>query len=160
MGERVTYVPAQDSRHRQAMMLPTVTDSQPIMVVDAVFTPQATVKETVTPVDRSVALVIRLAPVSAIYMVLAIALALAFNVALVWAFVGFAALTWWSYYSLDAAERYDSATGVEHHRIDAAERLASQKIEADSAVRMQITRAYLKQLEGSTYDSQTTKQIG
>jgi uncharacterized membrane protein len=59
--------------------------------------------------ERSKALIVRLLPVSIIYLVLAIALALALNVALVWAFVAFAALTWWSYYTLDAAERYDSA---------------------------------------------------
>jgi hypothetical protein len=153
---RDTYVEA--GRKQTVMTMPTVADSHPI-VVDMAFQPQATVKETTTPVDRSVALVIRLAPVTAIYLVLSIALALAFNVALVWAFVGFAALTWWSYYSLDAAERYDSATGVEHHRIDAAERLASQKIEADKETRLMITRAYLKQLEGPTHDTQTTKQI-
>ncbi len=98
--------------------------------------------------ERSKALIVRLLPVSLIYMVLAIALAIAFNVSLVWAFMAFAGLTWWSYYSLDASERYDSATGVEHHRIDAAERLASQKMEHDAQLRREVTQAYLKQLEG------------
>jgi hypothetical protein len=96
--------------------------------------------------ERSKALIVRLLPVTAIYLVLSVALAFAFNVALVWAFVAFAGLTWFSYYSLDASERYDSATGVEHHRIDAAERLASQKMEYDAQLRREITQAYLKQL--------------
>jgi hypothetical protein len=120
----------------------------PVIMVDQAFQPQSTIRETTGPMERSKALIVRLLPVSAIYMVLAIALALAFNVALVWAFVAFAGLTWWSYYSLDASERYDSATGVEHHRIDAAERLAEKKMAHDAQLRKEITAAFLKQLEG------------
>mgnify|MGYP007009266425 CR=1 FL=1 len=130
----------------QAQQLDRVAQQQSVIMVDQAFTPQATVKETSDPLVRSKALVVRLLPVSLIYLVLAVALAFAFNVALVWSFVAFAALTWWSYYSLDASERYDSATGVEHHRIDAAERLASQKMEYDAQLRREITQAYLKQL--------------
>jgi hypothetical protein len=132
----------------QAQQMERITQQAPVIIVDQAFQPQPTIKETTGPMERSKALIVRLLPVSAIYMVLAIALAFAFNVALVWAFVGFAALTWWSYYTLDAAERYDSATGVEHHRIDAAERLASQKMDYDAQLRREVTQAYLKQLEG------------
>jgi hypothetical protein len=133
----------------QAQQLDRVAQAQtPVIMVDQAFQPQSTIKETTGPMERSKALIVRLLPVSLIYMVLAIALAFAFNVALVWAFVAFAGLTWLSYYSLDSAERYDSATGVEHHRIDAAERLASQKMEHDAQLRKEITAAFLKQLEG------------
>jgi hypothetical protein len=153
---RGTYV---EAGRKQATM-PTMPDSQPI-VVDAVFTPQATVKEAVTPIDRSVALVIRLLPNTLIWLVLTIPLALAFNVSMLWALIAFALLTFWSYREHDAAERYDSATGVEHHRIDAAERLTSQKIEADKQVRMKILADYIKTLEGPTHDNtQTTQQSG
>jgi hypothetical protein len=132
----------------QAQQLDRVTQQAPVIIVDQAFQPQSTIKETTGPMERSKALIVRLLPVTAIYMVLSVALSFAFNVALVWAFVGFAGLTWWSYYSLDASERYDSATGVEHHRIDAAERLASQKMEYDAQLRREITQAYLKQLGG------------
>jgi hypothetical protein len=131
----------------QAQQLDHAAQAQmPVIIVDQAFQPQSTIKETTGPMERSKALIVRLLPVTAIYLVLSLALAFAFNVALVWAFVGFAALTWWSYYTLDSAERYDSATGVEHHRIDAAERLASQKMEYDAQIRREITQAYLKQL--------------
>jgi hypothetical protein len=132
----------------QAQQLDPVTQPPPMIRVDQAFQAQSTTRETTGPMERSKALIVRLLPVSTIYMVLAIALAFAFNVALVWAFVAFAGLTWWSYYTLDVAERYDSATGVEHHRIDAAERLASQKMAYDVQLRREITQAYLKQLEG------------
>ena len=132
-----------------AQQLDRVAQAQtPVIMVDQAFQAQSTIKETTGPMERSQALIVRLLPVTLIYLVLSVALAIAFNVALVWAFVGFAALTWWSYYSLDASERYDSATGVEHHRIDAAERLASQKMAHDAQLRREITQAYLKQLEG------------
>ncbi len=137
----------------QAQQLDRVAHQTPVIMVDQAFQPQSTIRETTGPMERSKALIVRLLPVSAIYMVLAIALAFAFNVALVWAFVAFAALTWWSYYTLDASERYDSATGVENHRIDAAERLASQKMEYDAQLRREVTQAYLKQLEGPKHDN-------
>ena len=131
----------------QAQQLDRAAQAQaPVIMVDQAFQPQPTIKETTGPMERSKALIVRLLPVTLIYLVLSVALAFAFNVSLVWAFVGFAGLTWWSYYSLDASERYDSATGVEHHRIDAAERLASQKMEYDAQLRREITQAYLKQL--------------
>lgn len=119
-----------------------------ILVPDQAFNPQATTKESTSPMERSKALIVRLLPVTLIYLVLSVALALAFNVALVWAFVGFAALTWWSYYSLDASERYDSATGVEHHRIEAAKEVALQKLANDRAQQQEITQAYIKMLGG------------
>jgi hypothetical protein len=122
--------------------------TSPVIVVDGVFTPQATVKETTGPLERSYALVVRLLPVTAIYLVFSITIAIAFEFRMVWGLLIFAALTWLSYYTLDAAERYDSATGVEHHRIDAAKELASQKMEYDAQLRREITAAYLKQLEG------------
>jgi len=122
--------------------------AQPPMQVDTVFVPQATVRETATPVDRSHALLLRLLPITLVWLVLAIALAFALHIEFAFTFVLFAALTWWSYYTMDGQERYDSATGVEHHRIDAAERLASQKMEYDAQLRREITQAYLKQLEG------------
>lgn len=135
----------------QAQQLDRAVQAQtPVVMVDQAFQAQPTTHETTGPMERSKALIVRLLPVTTIYLVLSVALAFAFNVALVWAFVAFAALTWWSYYSLDASERYDSATGVEHHRIDAAERLASQKMEYDAQLRREITQAYLKQLEGPT----------
>lgn len=146
-SQAYSYTPA------QAQQLDRVAQQTPVIIVDQAFQPQNTIKETTGPMERSKALIVRLLPVSLIYMVLAIALAFAFNVALVWAFVAFAALTWWSYYSLDASERYDSATGVEHHRIDAAERLASQKMEYDAQLRREITQAYLKQLESPKHDN-------
>src|SRR5215212_4004303 len=96
----------------EANQLDRVAQQAPVIIVDQAFQPQSTIKETTGPMERSKALIVRLLPVTAIYLVLSLALAFAFNVALVWAFVGFAALTWWSYYTLDSAERYDSATGV------------------------------------------------
>jgi hypothetical protein len=151
-----TYVDGRDTRQR--IMVPP--SDPPVVVVDAAFTPQYSTKETTTPVNRSTALLIRLAPVTAIYLIFAITIAIAFELRMVWGMLIFAALTWWSYYTMDAAERWDSATGVEHHRIEAAKDLAEQKMAYDAQVRMQITQAYLKQLEGPTYDTQTTQQSG
>jgi hypothetical protein len=137
----------------QAQQLDRVAQQTPVIVLDQAFQPQATVKETSDPLVRSKALVVRLLPVTLIYLVLSIALAFAFNFRMVWGLLIFAGLCWFSYYSLDAAERYDSATGVEHHRIDAAERLASQKMEYDAQLRREVTQAYLKQLESPKHDN-------
>jgi hypothetical protein len=147
--EKNNYVSGSSSRALTPAHLERIGQAtEPVIMVDAVFTPQATVKETTGPLERSYALVVRLLPVTAIYLVFSITIAIAFDFRMVWGLIIFAALTWWSYYTLDAAERYDSATGVEHHRIDAAKELASEKMSYDAQLRREITQAYIKQLGG------------
>jgi hypothetical protein len=148
--EKNNYVSGSSSRALTPAHLERIGQStETVIMVDAVFTPQATVKETTGPLERSYALVVRLLPVTAIYLVFSIAISLAFEFRMIWGLIIFAALTWWSYYTLDAAERYDSATGVEHHRIDAAKELASEKMSYDAQLRREVVGAYLKQLGGS-----------
>jgi hypothetical protein len=155
--EKNNYVSGSSSRALTPAHLERIGQAtEPVIMVDAVFTPQATVKETTGPLERSYALVVRLLPVTAIYLVFSITIAIAFDFRMVWGLIIFAGLTWWSYYSLDAAERYDSATGVEHHRIDAAKELASQKMAYDDRRREQITAAFIKSLEGP-HDPKATK---
>jgi hypothetical protein len=130
--------------------------TDPVIMVDAVFTPQSTIKETTGPVERSVGLVIRLLPYTLVWMSLTIPLALALQVSMLWAFIAFSLLTYWSYREHDAAERGDSAVGLEKYRIDAAERLASEKMAYDDRRREQITAAFIKSLEGP-HDPKATK---
>lgn len=120
----------------------------PITVPDQAFNPQATTTESATPIERSKALIVRLAPVTIIYLVLSVSIAIVLSVDLAWAFVVFAALTALSYYNMDASERYDSATGVEHHRIEAAKAVALQKLENDRQAQREITQTYIKFLGG------------
>lgn len=133
----------------QAQQLDRAVQAQtPVIMVDAAFAPQASTQEQATPVGRSLGLVIRLLPFSLIWLVLSLAISLWLDVGEIPGFIMFGVLTATSYYAMDKNERYDSATGVEHHRIDAAERLASQKMEYDAQLRREITQAYLKQLGG------------
>lgn len=143
------YVSGSSSRALTPAQLDRIGQAtDPVIVVDAAFTPQNSIKESTGPLERSYALVVRLLPVTAIYLVFSITISLAFEFRMVWGLIIFAALTWWSYYSLDAAERWDSATGVEHHRIDAAKELASEKMGYDAQLKREITQAYIKQLGG------------
>ncbi len=133
----------------QARRLENMTQpDNAILIPDQAFNPQATTKESTGPMERSKALIVRLIPVTLIYLVLSVALAFAFNVALVWAFVAFAGLTAFSYYNMDNLERYDSASGIEHHRIEAAKEVALQKLANDRAQQQEITQAYIKMLGG------------
>lgn len=149
MGERVTYVPAR-TEQRQTINLPPEAwqSAPPVVVVDSAFAGIKTTTEETTPISRSLALILRLLPFTVVWMVLALAVSILLNLGEIPGFIIFAVLTAVTYYALDRSERYDSATGVEHHRIDAAERLAMTKMTHDATLRREITAAYLKQLGG------------
>lgn len=130
------------------------------VIVDEAFRAQTTNQESATPIDRSLALGIRLVPITLVWLVLSVGIVWAMKAELSYAFILFAMLTVWSYYKLDASERYDSPVGVEHHRLDAAERLASQKMEYEDRRAFMVTEAFIRHLEGASNDTtKATKQI-
>lgn len=126
--------------------------AEPHTVVDSVFQAQATKQESATPIDRSVALIIRLIPITGVWLVLSVALVLVLGVNMQVGFIAFAGLTALSYYKLDDRERFDSPVGVEHHRIDAAHDLAIRKLEHDATLKRELLQTWAQSIgEGSKH---------
>jgi len=137
----------------QAQQLDRMTQPvTPAVQVDTVFVPQATVRETATPVKRAIALTIRVLPFTVVWLVLAIGIVWKFQFDSADAFLIFAVLTAVTYYGLGGQEYQYSTNGLERHRIDMATHLASQKMAYDAQLRREITQAFLKQLGGPSRD--------
>lgn len=120
-----------------------------------VWQPSPSIVEHSTPMQRAGALVVRQVLLWAIWLVLAVAAALAawqfarigsglsalFGLAV---FGGCAAA---SFIALDRAERSDSATGLEKHRINQAAELERLKLRQDHELRRAALDEYLDRLE-------------
>ena len=119
----------------------------PTIMVEQAFQAQEGADERTSGKDRSVALVIRLLPITAIWLVLSIGIVWKFNLQNNDAVLIFAALTALTFYSMDKNERYDSKHGVEHHKIDSAVFLTERKLEHDQELKKMALEATLKQLE-------------
>jgi hypothetical protein len=147
--EKNNYVSGSSSRALTPAHLERIGQAaEPVIMVDAAFTPQNSIKESTGPVERSKGLLLRLIPSTIICggVSWAVSGVLALNSPT--AFLIFFGLMFLWYKSMDDNERWDSATGVEHHRIDAAERLADTKMAHDARLKEKVMNAYLKQLGG------------
>lgn len=126
------------------------------------FQAQEGAKERIGGVERSLALLVRLAPLAVLWGILgalcAFVLALLIEVdATTSAAAGLFLFIWLSYNSYagaDERERYDSPNGVEHHRINAATGLAERQQDLDDTHRREMARTYLQHLEGGNGGNQ------
>lgn len=122
--------------------------------------PQHTITESATPEQRARALVIRQAFLWVIWLVLAIAAALAawqlaglgsglsalFGLAV---FGGCAAA---AFVALDRAERADSAVGLEKHRINRAAELERMRLLQEYELRQAALDAFIQRMEGGDHE--------
>lgn len=128
-------------------------------VADA-WRPQHTISESATPEQRARALIIRQASLWLIWLVLAVAAALAawqlaglgsglsalFGLAV---FGGCAAA---AFVALDRAERADSAVGLEKHRINRAAELEKLRLLQEYELRQAALDAFIKRMEGGDHE--------
>ena len=118
----------------------------PTIMVEQAFTAQEGADERTSGKDRSVALVIRLLPITVVWLVLSIGVVWKFQLGREDTVLIFAVLTALTFYSMDKNERYDSKHGVEHHKIDSAVYLTERKLEHDQELKSMALQATLKQL--------------
>jgi hypothetical protein len=152
MANRVTFVPAKPEPKTINLPSDAWQTGQPSIVIENALNGLDTTREEATPVSRSVGLVIRLIPFSVVWLVLALAITWMLDLDDVAAMLIFAALTAYTYYRLDLSERYDSAAGIEHHKIDATERVHLARLEHESKLRMLALETTMKMLERSDND--------
>ena len=152
---KTSYVPAQPEASRvypitavQAQLLEQwgSASTQELPGTPA-FIPHDSTHEQTTPIERSLALIVRLLPFTVIWFVLSLAVVwlLAANQAV--GYLLFAVLTALTYYLMDRSEREFSTNGLERHRIDAATSLAREKLRTDAYLRREVVHAHLRLLE-------------
>lgn len=118
----------------------------------AAFAAQEIVRETTNGKERAVATVIRMAPMTGIFAILATGLAFALRLSLGQTLVIFAIVTGVTYYRFNRTDYEHSAAGVERHRIDRATELAKAKMGYDNQLRRELAQAYLQHLEQLDHD--------
>lgn len=116
------------------------------------FAAQEIVRETTNGKERAVATVIRMAPMTGIFAILATGLAFALRLSLGQTLVIFAIVTGVTYYRFNRTDYEHSAAGVERHRIDRATELAKAKMGYDNQLRRELAQAYLQHLEQLDHD--------
>lgn len=134
--------------------------AQPVIMVEGAFQAHEGADERTSGKDRSIAFLMRLAPLVALWAILgAVAAFVLFTMIEVdeatsaaIGFTVFVYLSYRSYAQADERERYDSRNGVEHHRIDVAENLTLKKLEHDQELKRMALDATLKQLEARGND--------
>lgn len=120
--------------------------------IQPAFAAQETVRETTNGKERAVATVIRMAPMTGIFAILATGLAFALRLSWGQALVIFALITGVTYYRFNRTDYEHSAAGVERHRIDRATELAKAKLAHDNQLRRELAQTYLQYLEQSKDD--------
>jgi hypothetical protein len=102
--------------------------------------------ERTNPLQRSQALVVRLLPFTAVWLVLAVGLSWLAAMGGAFGAVLFAGLTAVTYARMDWQERQFSRNGLERHRIDTAADLRLAEMEHQQELRRMAMRAHLKML--------------
>lgn len=120
--------------------------------VNAAFQAREATRETTNGKDRAVATVIRMAPMTGIFAILATGLAFALRLSLGQTLVIFAVVAGVTYYRFNRTDYEHSAAGVERHRIDRATEVAQTKLAYDNQLRRELARVYLQHLEQSDHD--------
>ncbi len=149
MANRVTFVPAKPEAKTINLPSDAWQTAQPSIVIENALNGLDTTREEATPVSRSVGLVIRLIPFTIAWIVLSIVVPWLLDMDSMVGFLIFAVLTAYTYYRLDLSERYDSAAGIEHHKIDATERVHMARLEHEQKLRMLALETTMKMLERS-----------
>lgn len=102
--------------------------------------------ERTTGKDRAIALVIRLAPFSAVWLVLAIGVAWAAGMGGWFVLCAFSGLTAVTYAWLDRQEYQFSRTGLERHKVDTLASLKRDEMTHQQELRRMALTAHLKML--------------
>lgn len=123
-----------------SLLIPQVVD------VDASMTARDGATEKTSGLDRAAALVIRLAPFSVTWLVLAVGVSWAASMGGAFALCLFAGLTAVTYAYLDHKDHEYSRNGLERHRVDTYASLKRDEMSHQQELRRMALQAHLKML--------------
>jgi len=143
------YVPAvvQSTRGPDRSLDFTAVSTMPATIhVDAPLQTLDGAQEKTTGMDRSLALVVRMAPFTIIWLLLAIGVSWAASMGGGFTLILFAGLTACTYGYLDRQERQFSRNGLERHKVDTLAHLKLAEMDHTQELRRMALEAHLKML--------------
>lgn len=143
----VTTQPKQSRRQQLARQVAEIANVPTTVIVDEALTTLEGAKETTNGMDRSKALVVRLMPYSAVWLVLSVGVSWAASMGGWFVLIFFAALTSVTYAYLDRQEYQFSRNGLERHKVDTLADLKRDEMAHQQELRRMALEATLKMLE-------------
>jgi hypothetical protein len=141
-----TWVPAAPEKRHAPMAYPMPPESA-MPLAESHLASLETIRETATPIERSLGLAIRSMPFTVVWLVLCFGLMVAFDSDWPLPFLIFAVLTAVTYNALNRQEYTHSASGLERHKADLAHDLQARRIDNDHELRDKALDAYIRHLE-------------
>lgn len=144
----VTTQPQKQSRRQQlARQAAEIANVPTTVIVDEALTTLEGAREVTSGMDRSKALVVRLMPYSAVWLVLSVGVSWAASMGGWFVLICFAALTSCTYAYLDRTEYQFSRNGLERHKVDTLAGLKRDEMSHQQELRRMALEATLKMLE-------------
>lgn len=129
----------------KSVTLPPVTYTHDIEIDGSMAAVDGATEKT-TPIERSAALILRLLPISATWLVLAVGVSWAASTGAAMAACLFAGLTACTYAYLDHSDHKHSRNGLERHRVDTYASLKRDEMSHQQELRKMALTAHLKML--------------
>lgn len=152
-NQRAEFVPAvvaqptgQHRRQQLARQAAEIASVPTTVIVDDALTTLEGSHERTTSMDRSKALVVRLMPYSAVWLVLSVGVAWWASMGGWFVLVAFAALTSVTYAYLDRTEYQFSRNGLERHKVNTLASLKRDEMSHQYELRRMALDAHLKML--------------
>lgn len=142
-----TSAPAQSRRQQLARQAAEIANVPTTVIVDDALTTLEGAKEATSGMDRSKALVVRLLPYSAVWLVLSVGVSWAASMGGWFVLIFFAGLTSVTYAYLDRQEYQFSRNGLERHKVDTLADLKRDEMAHQQELRRMALEATLKMLE-------------
>ena len=142
-----TQAPTQSRRQQLARQAAEIANVPTTVIVDDALTTLEGARESTSGMDRSKALVVRLMPYSAVWLVLSVGVSWAASMGGWFVLIFFAALTSVTYAYLDRTEYQFSRNGLERHKVDTLAGLKRDEMAHQQELRRMALEATLKMLE-------------
>lgn len=141
-----TQAPTQSRRQQLARQAAEIANVPTTVIVDDALTTLEGARETTSGMDRSKALVVRLMPYSAVWLVLSVGVSWWASMGGWFVLVAFAALTSVTYAYLDRTEYQFSRNGLERHKVNTLASLKRDEMAHQQELRRMAMDAHLKML--------------
>lgn len=142
----VTTQPKQSRRQQLVRQAAEIANVPTTVIVDDALTTLEGAREVTSGMDRSKALVVRLVPYSALWLVLSVGVSWAASMGGWFVLICFAALTSVTYAYLDRTEYQFSRNGLERHKVDTLAGLKRDEMSHQQELRRMAMDAHLKML--------------
>lgn len=146
LAPTTALAPRQGRRQQLAQQAAFIADTPTTVVVEGALQTLEGAQEITSGLDRSIALVVRLAPFSVVWLALAIGVSWAASMGGWFTLCFFAGLTAVTYAYLDRQEYQFSRNGLERHKVNTLADLKRDEMAHQQELRRMAMNAHLKML--------------